>query len=58
MQIGTLVRWTGDNDEDYGALGIVTKICGSIFWVSWSDGEVVDYLRGCSHAKKVEVLCE
>ena len=57
MQIGSLVRWIGESD-DYGSLGIVSKMCGNIFWVSWSDGAVVDYVRGNSHAKKMEVVCQ
>jgi len=56
MKIGTLVRWTAENDEDYGCLGVVTKDNGYIFWVTWADGDVVDY----SHKLRVnlEVLCE
>jgi len=57
MQIGTLVRWIGESD-DYGSVGVVSRICGNLFWVTWSDGEVVDYVRGNTHAKKMEVLCK
>ena len=57
MQVGTLVRWIGESD-DYGSVGVVSEVCGNIIWVTWSDGEVVDYVRGCSHANKVEVLCK
>ena len=58
MQVGTLVRWTGDYDEDHGCLGIVSKDTGERFWVTWSDGEVVDYIYNNSHSKRVEVVCK
>ena len=58
MQLGTLVRWTGDNDEDYGCLGVVSKHNTERFWVTWTDGEVVDYIYGCTHSKRVEIVCE
>ena len=58
MRVGTLVRWAGDNYEDYGCLGVVSKDEGEIFWVLWADGEVVDYAYGCDHSKKVEVVCK
>jgi len=58
MKIGTLVRWTAENDEDYGCLGVVTKDNGYIFWVTWADGDVVDYEYGHKHTTYVEVLCE
>ena len=58
MQVGTIVRWIGESD-DYGSVGVVSKTCGNIIWVTWADGEVVDYVRGNTHAKKIEVLlCE
>ena len=58
MQIGTLVRWIGQSN-DYGSVGVVTETHGNIFWVTWADGEVVDYVLGNTHAKKMEVLlCE
>ena len=58
MQVGTIVRWIGVSD-DYGSVGVVSKTCGNIIWVTWADGEVVDYVRGNTHAKKIEVLlCE
>ena len=58
MKIGTLVRWTAENDEDYGCLGVVFKTNEYEFWVNWSDGEVVDYPYACKHTTYVEVLCE
>ena len=58
MQVGTIVRWIGESD-DYGSVGIISKTCGNIIWVTWADGEVVDYVCGNTHAKKIEVLlCE
>lgn len=58
MQIGTLVRWIGQSN-DYGSVGVVSRIRGNLFWVTWADGCVVDYVRGNTHAKKMEVLlCE
>ena len=58
MEVGTLVRWTGESDEDYGSLGIVSKDTGHRFWVTWADGEVVDYVYGNSHSKQVEMVCK
>ena len=58
MQIGTLVRWTGDSLEDFGCLGLVSKHVGDRFWVTWSDGATIDYVYGCTHSKRVEVVCE
>ena len=58
MRVGTLVRWTARNDEDYGCLGVVFKADEDQFWVNWADGEVVDYMHGEKHTSYVEVLCE
>jgi len=57
VEVGTLVRWIGESD-DYGSVGIVSECCGNIFWVTWADGEVVDYVCGNTHAKRIEVLCK
>ena len=57
MRVGTLVRWIGKS-IDYGSIGVVSEVCGDIIWVTWSDGAVVDYVRGNTHANKVEVLCK
>ena len=57
MQVGALVRWTADSD-DYGCLGIVSKVTRWAFWVTWTDGDVVDYMHDHSHGKKMEVICE
>jgi len=58
VEVGTLVRWTGESD-DYGCLGIVSKNTGERYWITWADGEVVDYVCGNTHAKRIEVLlCE
>jgi hypothetical protein len=57
MQVGTIVKWIGESD-DYGSVGVVSKTCGNIIWVTWADGEVVDYVWGNTHAKRIEVLCK
>jgi len=57
MKIGSLVRWIGESD-DYGSVGIISEVCGNIFWVTWADGEVVNYVCGNTHAKRIEVLCK
>jgi len=57
MKVGTLVRWTGDS-EDYGCLGLVTKEEEGVFWVTWADGDVVDYWHKDIHGEKLEVLCK
>jgi hypothetical protein len=57
VEVGTVVRWIGESD-DYGSVGIVSECCGNIFWVTWADGEVVDYVCGNTHAKRIVILCK
>ena len=57
MRVGTLVRWAGDNYEDYGCLGVVSKDEGEIFWVLWADGDLVDYRHDQIHGEQLEVVC-
>ncbi len=57
MRIGTLVRWVGDS-EDYGCLGIVSKDDGESLWITWADGDIVNYNHSNIQGEHLEVICK
>ena len=54
MQVGSIVKWTEDNGQEY--LGLVTLIDEWCIAIAWADGEKNDYSIGrVKH--KLSLIC-
>ena len=55
MKVGSIVKWTEDNGQEY--LGLITYIDKWSIAITWADGDENEYSIGrVKH--KLELICE